>query len=151
MRRGLKLTMRREDAERIAGGRRRFPDEEGTEIQDRIGNTRFASGCRRRFPDEEGTEMQYRRSARRTPRSVAEDSPMRRGLKLVEKGCVRPWSLRCRRRFPDEEGTEILLPDWETRVAQLCRRRFPDEEGTEILLSRACAGRSAAASQKIPR
>src|SRR5579885_2191579 len=60
---------------------RRFPDEEGTEME--LCDQPFLSQriSIRRFPDEEGTEISRAGLAGRLQESRSEDSPMRRGLK----------------------------------------------------------------------
>src|SRR5579883_136110 len=81
---------------------------------------------------------------------VAEDSPMRRGLK-----CTRRWSttdcrLYCRRRFPDEEGTEIDEKDAAAGGFDRGRRRFPDEEGTEIVYACLCVAKKPNVAEDSP-
>src|SRR5579885_2115404 len=62
----------------------------------------------------------------------SEDSPMRRGLKLVEPADRAGQTSVAIRRFPDEEGTEMELCDQPFLSQRISIRRFPDEEGTEI-------------------
>ena len=155
-------------------GRRRFPDEEGTER------------CIRRYVRRHGAgrvaeDSPMRRGlkahgiavvdARRETCDVAEDSPMRRGLKGAMNGVVRASISFSRRRFPDEEGTERAVRSYAVAVAEDSpmrrglkgahravsqrhrrRRRFPDEEGTERQSAYANGdpGRCRR-SQKIPR
>ena len=114
--------------------------------------TRLRSRRRRRFPDEEGTEREWPQLTLAI--IVAEDSPMRRGLK-VEMVWQRGKFER-RRRFPDEEGTESRQLRHGRQLGRAKRRRrFPDEEGTESSALRGpskCAERNASGrSQKIPR
>ncbi len=73
---------------------------------------------RRIFPDEEGTERKWGESWTLMRVTVAESSPMRRGLKARAR--VRLLHRRRRRRiFPDEEGTESATP----RLGHRCPQR----------------------------
>ncbi len=60
----------------------------------------------------------------------SEDSPMRRGLKLLLRKLAGRGE-KAIRRFPDEEGTEMRMQVG-LFSAPSAIRRFPDEEGTEI-------------------
>ena len=107
MRRGLKdRSDRRVDPRRRRHSRRRFPDEEGTE------------SCRQAGQD----------GSRNI--AVAEDSPMRRGLKGLTLPGGSPYPFRVAEDSPMRRGLKASLRN---RLAadEKCRRRFPDEEGTE--------------------
>ncbi len=126
MRRGLKGS-HGIGASLILPGRRDIPDEEGTERHRLLP---WGPAQRRRdIPDEEGTESVQAKFPCRGAFTVAETSPMKRGLKGAAHHPAGPTKRR--RDIPDEEGTERTDSRTPTGCRRLSRRDIPDEEGTE--------------------
>ena len=153
MKRGLKA-MEEGDNPPSCSRYNRYPDEKGTESCSKGHDNGNWGLSYNRYPDEKGTERRFTNFTRVASRGVTTVTPMKRGLKALNKSNMLNI-MTSYNRYPDEKGTERWYDglDNETKgvvttvtpmkrglkvcspirfcAAVICYNRYPDEKGTE--------------------